>query len=236
MFDTFWKWIHTSPLWYYWNLKTQMLSSEPQCILEKAKLANNLNLKQTKSDYHCLNSGSLRLQKILHTKIKVTTRHFEILYWLSCLVRKTYHTRESCNKLLQTKKWINVHLSNFTTVEREFSTNLMQQTVDLNMALSLGNWCCWSLWSSNYSMMRTVFTHVAHWFETGSGKNQIDLFGPQLSFQLKKILRYPRAYDLLRGLLLLSGIRMDHWLKQMFHMHQKTFTEATQRKHFLTSR
>lgn len=42
-----------------------------------------------------------------------------------------------------------------------------------------------------------------------------DYFAPQLSFQLQNIFRYPRAIDLLRGLLLLSDIRMDHWLERM---------------------
>jgi len=42
-----------------------------------------------------------------------------------------------------------------------------------------------------------------------------DYFAPQLSFQLRNIARYPRAIDLLRALLLLSDIRMDHWLERM---------------------
>ena len=42
-----------------------------------------------------------------------------------------------------------------------------------------------------------------------------DYFAPQLSFQLRNIIRYPRAIDLLRALLMLSDIRMDHWLDRM---------------------
>lgn len=46
-------------------------------------------------------------------------------------------------------------------------------------------------------------------------EENVDYFAPQLSFQLRNILRYPRAIDLLRGLLLLSDIRMDRWLERM---------------------
>lgn len=46
-------------------------------------------------------------------------------------------------------------------------------------------------------------------------EDNADYFAPQLSFQLQNILRYPRAIDLLRALLMLSDIRMDHWLERM---------------------
>lgn len=42
-----------------------------------------------------------------------------------------------------------------------------------------------------------------------------DYFAPQLAFQLRNIMRYPRAVDLLRALLLFSEIRMEKWLEQM---------------------
>ena len=42
-----------------------------------------------------------------------------------------------------------------------------------------------------------------------------DYFAPQVSFQLRNINRYPKAIDLLGALLLLSDIRMDHWLERM---------------------
>jgi len=42
-----------------------------------------------------------------------------------------------------------------------------------------------------------------------------DYYAPQLSFQLRNIIRYPRAIDLLRALLMLSDIRMEHWLERM---------------------
>lgn len=42
-----------------------------------------------------------------------------------------------------------------------------------------------------------------------------DYYAPQLTFQLRNIIRYPRAIDLLRALLMLSDIRMEHWLERM---------------------
>lgn len=42
-----------------------------------------------------------------------------------------------------------------------------------------------------------------------------DYYAPQLTFQLRNIVRYPRAIDLLRALLMLSDIRMEHWLERM---------------------
>lgn len=42
-----------------------------------------------------------------------------------------------------------------------------------------------------------------------------DYYAPQLSFQLQSIVRYPRAIDLLRALLMLSDIRMEYWLERM---------------------
>ncbi|XP_057368022.1 TELO2-interacting protein 1 homolog [Daphnia carinata] len=42
-----------------------------------------------------------------------------------------------------------------------------------------------------------------------------DYYAPQLSYQLQNIVRYPRAIDLLRALLMLSDIRMDYWLERM---------------------
>ncbi|KAI9562923.1 hypothetical protein GHT06_010379 [Daphnia sinensis] len=42
-----------------------------------------------------------------------------------------------------------------------------------------------------------------------------DYYAPQLSYQLQNIVRYPRAIDLLRALLIVSDIRMEYWLERM---------------------
>lgn len=42
-----------------------------------------------------------------------------------------------------------------------------------------------------------------------------DYFAPQLTYQLRNILRYPKAIDLLRALLILSDVRLENWLERM---------------------
>ena len=43
----------------------------------------------------------------------------------------------------------------------------------------------------------------------------LDYFAPQISFQLRNILRYPKAINLLRALLLFSNLEMDQWLEHI---------------------
>lgn len=48
-----------------------------------------------------------------------------------------------------------------------------------------------------------------------------DYFAPQLSFQLRNIIRYPCAVDLLRALLIFSDICMDQWLENIVYQALK---------------
>lgn len=53
-----------------------------------------------------------------------------------------------------------------------------------------------------------------------------DYFAPQLTYQLRNIIRYPKAIDLLRALLLLSNVRLENWLERMVQQALKGLDRA----------
>lgn len=81
--------------------------------------------------------------------------------------------------------------------------------------------------------------HLAHWFETGSRiSNSISLLHVNWSSNWRqKCLRYPRAIDLLRGLLLLSDYTHGSLMAEIDGSKcvKRPFRSHAPRKHFLAS-
>ena len=70
------------------------------------------------------------------------------------------------------------------------------------------------------SVLETIADVLHYASATQLVEANLDYFAPQISFQLRNILRYPKAINLLRALLLFSNLEMDQWLEHIVFQAQ----------------